>query len=84
MIQPLQLKEMKSILCFKVYKLIFLMMMVNILGCLSSSNCQIFFAIMAFDKLKASKEDLDTAAQCEQMGPLLFDNCMKHLHLSDD
>ena len=41
------------------------------------------FAIMAFDKLKASKEDLDTAAQCEQMGPL-FDNCIKHLHLSDD
>ena len=28
------------------------------------------FAIMAFDKLKASKEDLDTAAQCEQIGPL--------------
>ena len=27
------------------------------------------FAIMAFDKLKASKEDFDTAAQCEQMGP---------------
>jgi hypothetical protein len=41
------------------------------------------FAIMAFDKLKASKEDLDTAGQCEQMGPL-FDNCIKHLHLSDD
>ena len=41
------------------------------------------FAIMAFDKLKASKEDLDTAAQCEQMGPL-FDNCVQHLHLSDD
>ena len=38
---------------------------------------------MTFDKLKASKEDLDTAAQCEQMGPL-FDNCIKHLHLSDD
>ena len=41
------------------------------------------FAIMAFDKLKASKEDLDTAAQCEQMGPL-FDNCIQHLHLSED
>jgi len=38
---------------------------------------------MAFDKLKASKEDMDTAAQCEQMGPL-FDNCIQHLHLSED
>ena len=41
------------------------------------------FAVMAFDKLKASKDDLDTAGQCEQMGPL-FDNCIKHLNLSDD
>ena len=41
------------------------------------------FAIMAFDKLKASKEDMDTAAQCEQMGPL-FNNCIQHLHLSED
>jgi hypothetical protein len=41
------------------------------------------FAVMAFDKLKASKEDLDAAGQCEEMGPL-FDNCIKHLHLSDD
>ena len=41
------------------------------------------FAIMAFDKLKASKEDLDTAGQCEAMGPL-FNNCIENLHLSDD
>ena len=41
------------------------------------------FAVMAFDKLKASKEDLDAAAQSEKMGPL-FDNCIEHLHLSDD
>jgi hypothetical protein len=41
------------------------------------------FAIMAFDKLKASREDLDAAAQCEEMGPL-FDHCIQHLHLSDD
>ncbi len=40
-------------------------------------------AIMAFDKLKASKEDLDTAGQCEAMEPL-FNNCTEHLHLSDD
>ena len=31
------------------------------------------FAVMAFDKLKGSKEDLDAAGQCEEMGPL-FDN----------
>ncbi len=42
------------------------------------------FAIIAFDKLKASKEDLDTAAQCEQMMGPLFDNCIQHWHLSDD
>ena len=41
------------------------------------------FAVMAFDKLKASKEDLDAAAQSEKMGPL-FVNCIEHLHLSDD
>jgi hypothetical protein len=41
------------------------------------------FAVMAYDKLKASKDDLDAAGQCEEMGPL-FDNCIKHLHLSDD
>ena len=37
------------------------------------------FDVMAFDKLKASKEDIDTVGQCEQMGPL-FDNCIKHLN----
>ncbi len=31
------------------------------------------FAVMANDKLKSSKEDLDAAGQCEEMGPL-FDN----------
>jgi hypothetical protein len=31
------------------------------------------FAVMAYDKLKSSKEDLDAAGQCEEMGPL-FDN----------
>ena len=36
------------------------------------------FAVMAYDKLKASKEDLDAAGQCEEMGPL-FDSCIKHL-----
>ena len=41
------------------------------------------FAIMAFDKLKASRDDLDAASQCEAMGPL-FDNCIEHLHLSED
>ena len=41
------------------------------------------FAIMAFDKLKASKEDLDTAGQCEAMGPL-FNNGIENFHLSDD
>ena len=44
----------------------------------------VFAVMMAYDKLKASKDDLDAAGQCEQMGPLLFDNCIKHLHLSDD
>ena len=41
------------------------------------------FAIMAYDKLKASRADLDSAAQCEEMAPL-FDNCIQHLHLSED
>jgi len=36
-------------------------MMVKILGCLSLSNCQMFFLSMAFDKLIASREGLDAA-----------------------
>ena len=32
--------------------------------------------------MKAKKENLDAAAQCEQMGPL-FNNCIQHLHLSE-
>ena len=35
------------------------------------------------NEIKAKKEDLDAAAQCEQMGPLLFNNCIQHLHLSE-
>ena len=39
------------------------------------------FAVMAFDKLKASKEDLDATGQCEEMGPL-FDNCITNFNFN--
>ena len=35
------------------------------------------------NEIKAKKEDLDAEAQCEQMGPL-FNNCILHLHFSED
>jgi hypothetical protein len=36
------------------------------------------------NEMKAKKEDLDAAAQCEQMRSL-FNNCIQHFfHLSED
>jgi hypothetical protein len=37
-----------------------------------------------WNEMKAKKEDLDAAAQCEQMRSL-FNNCIQHFfHLSED
>ena len=94
MIQPCQLNAMKLIFCDlsddKNTWVFVLKQLADVFAIMAFDKLK---AVMIYDsavapwqmnEMKAKKEDLDAAAQCEQMRSL-FNNCIQHfLHLSED